>query len=123
MPPISFEPRPRIDTGISLGRPRREELLLGPAAGVHQPPELQGREAVAELLHGGVGQRQVHVVAAQQDVVADRDALERQVALAVVDHGDEGEVGGAAADVADEHDVAGLQAARASRRRPGDSQA
>ena len=54
------------------------------------------------------GEREVHVVAAEQDVIADRDALEREVA-AVVANLDQREVGRAAADVAHEHDVAGLQ--------------
>ena len=52
-----------------------------------------------------IGEREVHVVAAEQDVVADGDALERQLA-ALLAHGDQGEVGGAAADVADQDDVA-----------------
>ena len=58
-----------------------------------------------ELLGGGVGQGQVHVVAAEQDVVADRNPRQRQVAGLLAD-GDEAEVGGAAADVADQHHVA-----------------
>ena len=55
-----------------------------------------------------VGQGQVHVVAAQQDVLADGQARQREVARVVVD-GDQREVGRAAADVAHEQDdVAGL---------------
>ena len=60
-----------------------------------------------------IGEREVHVVAAEQDVVADGDALERQRALLLVDR-DQGEVGGAAADVAHQHDVAGAELARAT---------
>ena len=52
-------------------------------------------------------EREVHVVAAEQDVVADRDAMQFQVAFAL-DDGDQREVGGAAADVDDEDDVADL---------------
>ena len=58
----------------------------------------------SELLRGGVGQRQVHVVAAEQDVIADGDPLERQVALDLADR-DQREVGGAAADVAHQDHV------------------
>ncbi len=51
-----------------------------------------------------VRERQVHVVASQQDVVAHGDPLEREVAL-VVANLDEREVGGPAPDVDDEDDV------------------
>ena len=71
----------------------------------------------------GVGQREVHVVAAEQDVLADREPREGEVAALVAD-GDQGEVGRAAADVADEDDVAdldllapGVARARPARRR------
>ena len=55
-------------------------------------------------------QREIHVVAAEQDVLADGHALERQVAVALGDR-NQAEVGGAAADVADEHEIADLDAA------------
>ena len=55
----------------------------------------------------GVGQGQVHVVAAQQDVVADRHAGQHQLARLLAD-GDQRQVGGAAAHVADQHHVADL---------------
>ena len=54
-----------------------------------------------------VGQGQVHVVSAQQDVLADGQPREDQVAPFILD-GDQGEVGRSAADVADQDDVAGL---------------
>ena len=54
-------------------------------------------------------QRQIHVVAAEQDVLADGHALERQVAIALV-HRNQAEVGGAAAHVAHQHEVAHLHA-------------
>ena len=54
------------------------------------------------------GERQIHVVAAEQDVIANRDALERQIAV-VLAHQNQAEVGRAAADVADQHEVAGPQ--------------
>ena len=62
-----------------------------------------------------IGQRQIHVVAAEQDVLADADALEFEVA-GDVGHGDQAEIGGAAADVAHQDDVAGATASR--HRRP-----
>ena len=49
-------------------------------------------------------EREVHVVAAEQDVLADGDALEREVAV-LLGHRDQAEVGGAAADVADEDEI------------------
>jgi hypothetical protein len=54
--------------------------------------------AVFELGLLRVGQREVHVVAAEQDVVAHRDALEGQLAI-VLEHRDQREVRGAAAHV------------------------
>ena len=60
-----------------------------------------------------VRERQVHVVAAEQDVIADRDPLEGERAALLADR-DQREVGGAAADVADEHDVADPDLARAT---------
>ena len=55
-------------------------------------------------------QRQVHVVAAQQDVVANGDAFQRQFAVLFGNH-NEAEIRGAAADVAHQHQVADLDAA------------
>ena len=56
------------------------------------------------LLHDA-REREVHVVAAEQDVIADRDALEREVAVVLADE-DQAEIGRAAADVAHEQQVA-----------------
>ena len=77
--------------------------------------------AAASLRATTCGQRQVHVVAAEQDVVADGDAVQLQVALALA-HGDQREVAGAAADVDDQDDVARLHLLAPARRRwPGSS--
>src|SRR5690606_21506403 len=60
-----------------------EERLLRAAGGVDEGEELpvvDGLARVFELRLEGVGQREVHVVAAQQDVLAHADALERQLA-------------------------------------------
>ena len=51
-----------------------------------------------------IGQRQIHVVAAQQYVFADANAFELQRAV-TVGNGNEAEIGGAAAHVADQNDV------------------
>ena len=59
-------------------------------------------------------EREVHVVAAEQDVLADGDALERELAIRAR-HGDQAEVGRAAADVADEDQVADRRRGGASR--------
>ena len=58
-----------------------------------------------QLARDDVREREVHVVAAEQDVVADRDAVQLEVAVAL-EHRDQREVAGAAADVDDEDDVA-----------------
>jgi len=52
-----------------------------------------------------VGQREVHIVAAQQDVIADRQAGKLHLAP-LLGNGDEGKIGGAAADIDDQDDVA-----------------
>ncbi|GAB1461918.1 hypothetical protein MASR2M50_36930 [Thauera sp.] len=86
-------------------RVRGEQLLLRHAAALHQLRELGGGQAFAAreqaLLHQ-VGERQVHVVAAQHQVVADADAgqARRRDAVRGGLDLDQGEVGGAAADVA-----------------------
>ena len=85
-----------------------EHRHLGFAGGVHHGEELPVADRHAlrlELRAQGVGERQIHVVAAEEDVFADADALQRQLAVPLGD-GDEAEVGGAAADVADQDDVA-----------------
>ena len=87
-----------------------EEGLLGRAAGVAQGHALGGVQAVHALGKRGrdrIGQGQVHVVATQEDVLADSQTGECEVAP-LVGHGDQGEVGRAAADVADQDDVADL---------------
>ena len=53
-----------------------------------------------------VGERQIHIVAAEQDVLADADAVQVRCAL-ILRYGDQAEVGRPAADIADQDDVAG----------------
>ena len=65
--------------------------------------------APSSLLLQPSRERQIHVVAAEQDVLADGDAAQRERAALLADR-DEAEVGGAAADVAHQHEVADLHA-------------
>jgi len=58
-----------------------------------------------ELLTDEVRQRQVHVVATEQDVLTDRDPARLEPPILRVEQ-DGREIGGAAADIDDEHDVA-----------------
>ena len=55
-----------------------------------------------------MGEGEVHVVAAEEDVIADGDTRELERAL-LLHRGDGGEVGGASADVDDEDHVAHLE--------------
>ncbi len=96
----------------------REQRLLRDAALVPQRLQLPGVDAVAfplEALLHEAGEGEVHVVAAEQDVIADRDALEREVAVVLADE-DQAEVGRAAADVAHQHAGRRRGAAAASAR-------
>ena len=85
-----------------------EEPFLGVTATQAEAAKLpcvELRTCLGGALAHTVRQGEVHVVAAEQDVVADRDPIEDELA-AFLAHGDQAEVGGAAADVADQHDVA-----------------
>ena len=113
VPPTRPVPLPRIVTGLLVGfRSRLEQLFLGDAAIVPERVKLQAVELgslLRQLAFDGAGQREIHVVAAEQDVLADGHAVERQFAIALGD-GDEREVGGAAADIDDQDQVAGVDA-------------
>src|SRR3954454_20695014 len=88
-----------------------EEGFLGIAAGVPEGDGLPWIEVDALGGEGGggvVGEGEVHVVAADERVVADGDAAEGELAFLFGD-ADQGEVGRAASDVADEERVADLQ--------------
>ncbi len=50
-------------------------------------------------------EREIHVVAAEENVLADGNALQREIAV-LFGHGDQAEIGRAAADVADENQIA-----------------
>ena len=113
-PRAADEPRPcaqQRDRDL-VGSIHRQQLLLRYPAALHQLREAGGGQALArratagvEALLDQVGERQVHVVAAQHQVVADADAGQARRAAAVrggLDL-DQREVGGAAADVAHQH--------------------
>src|SRR5438876_5772014 len=89
----------------------REERLLRHSALVPQRLELPCVDAMAllfePLLHEA-REGEVDVVAAEQDVIADRDPFEREIAVVLADE-DQAEVGGAAADIANEHKIADAQ--------------
>ena len=85
-----------------------EELLLGDPAVVPQRLHLVGVQLGAlgrDFRRHNMRQCQVDVVAAQQDVFANCDALQIQLAVAAGDR-DEREIGGASADVDYEDQIA-----------------
>ena len=113
VPPIRRLPRPSTEIGILLaGRAfGGQERFLGVAAGVPQGDRLPGIELGPLFGEAGgdeVGQGQVHVVAADQEVISHGHAAEDQFA-AFLGHGHQREVGRAAAHVADQQRIAQLQ--------------
>ena len=112
VPPISLLPRPSTEIVLLVGSVRRQQRLLGRAAGMPQGDRLPrvevGRPVSAKSPGHVVGQGQVHVVAADQQVVAHGDPLEHQLALFFATL-DQRQVGRAAADVADQQRVAHRQ--------------
>jgi hypothetical protein len=91
---------------------------------MHERQELPGVQRFARRFQLGpqrVGERQIHVVAAKQNVFADADPLQLQDALGIC-NSDQAEIGGAATDVADQDDIAGsdqVAPCSARLRRPG----
>ena len=86
----------------------RQQRFLGRAAGMPQGDRLPGIELHALLGEPAghvMGQGQVHVVAAHQQVIADGDSPQHQLAL-LLGGADQRQVGRAAADVADQQRVA-----------------
>ena len=82
--------------------------LLGRPAGMPEGDRLPGVELHAlfgEASGDEMGQGQVHVVAADQQVVAHGQPLQDQFAL-LFGHADQRQVGGAAADIADQQGIA-----------------
>ena len=88
-----------------------EQLFLGGPAGKPQGAPLLGVEPnAAQLLLDLMRQGKVDVVAAEHEVVAHGDAAESRPGQSL-DHGDQTEVGRAAADVADQDQLAGTHLA------------
>ena len=116
MPPTTPVPLPRIVTaliGLRLLRRaafpwRRGNCSTAPEAGSYR-----FRAFRRELLGDEARQREIDIVAAEQDVLADGHALELQFA-GVLGDGDQGEIGGAAADIDDQDQVADLTRSRQS---------
>src|SRR5579864_7478699 len=82
-----------------------EKALFGRGALAAQSAALAKREGFADFRFHQPGQRQVEVVSAQQQVLADGGAGEID-AVAFARHADQREVAGAAAYVADQHGLA-----------------
>ena len=88
-----------------------QQLFLGRPAGEPERAPLLGVEPRApQLLLDVVGQGEVDVVAAEHQVIADGDAAETRAGRRL-DDGDQAEVGRAAADVADQDQLAGAHLA------------
>src|SRR5205807_6801061 len=87
-----------------------EQRFLRHPATVPEHLHLAGiklRSFLRERLCGGMSEGQVHVVAAEQDMIADGHTCERQLAVFFTD-GDQRKVRGAAANIANQDDVADL---------------
>ena len=113
VPPTSFVPLPSNVIGRFCVLGDSKSLFLRDAALMPQAVQLPGVDAMARGLKAllqNARQRQIHVVAAQQDVIANGDAFQRQVAVLLGNH-DQAEIRGAAAHVAHQNEVADLDAA------------
>src|SRR2546423_1048413 len=119
--PCATEPAP-ASRNRERDLPARLKLgmLLRLAGGVGQRGELPGVELASfgfEPAAHEVRERQIDVVSAEEDVIADREPGEGKPPLLFA-HADEREVARSAADVDDEDDVAGMDelAPRVARR-------
>ena len=87
VPPIRLDPLPRIVTGTSSALESgsssfslaRRQLLQSACSW----KRIDLRASRGEICGYGVGQGQIDIVAAQQNVFADGDAIELQLAVAV----------------------------------------
>ena len=105
MPPISDDPLP--STVIStLCRVRiAEQNFLGGGALAAQTAALADGKLLAEFRLDQPGQREIEIIAAEQQMLADGGAREVDL-VAIAGDADQREVAGAAADVADQNDLA-----------------
>ena len=110
VPPTRPVPLPRIVTGCSFafesGSSSFSFAMPALAARAREAAELiELRALLGKPLRHHAGERQIHVVAAEQNMLADRDAFQRQFAALVRDR-DQREVRGAAADIDDQNQIA-----------------
>ena len=119
MPPTSDDPPPSTVTSTLFRFGIRKQPLLRGRALAAQTAALANRERLAELRFHQPGQRQIQIVAAQQQVLADGGAREID-AIAFAGDADQREVAGAAADVADQNRLAVEQAFLRTRQIVGD---
>ena len=80
---MTFEPRPSTATGAAFFLGSEKRSLLGRPAGVPQRDALDGIEALHALGQRGrhgVGQGEVHVIAAQEDMLAHGQPRQGEVA-------------------------------------------
>ena len=105
--PAGDRDRPALDGRLLLA----QQLFLGRPAGESKCTPLLGVEPrAAELLLDMMGQREVDVVAAEHQVIADGDAAKPGAGRRLDDR-DQAEVGRPAADVADQDQLAGANLA------------
>ena len=88
----------------------RDAALLPQRVELHR---VELRVLLGELRLDSAREREIHVVAAEQDVLADGDALKAKFAAFLGDR-DQRKVGGAATDIDDEDQIADRRPARAS---------
>lgn len=96
--------RPQQGDERGLGGLVCQQPLLGITALLYQLQELRGTESAAGPYQpplGDMGQGQIHVIATQHQVLADADTFQLGVAIGVR-YADQGQVGGATTDIADQ---------------------
>ncbi|MDR8998881.1 hypothetical protein FEP67_05030 [Burkholderia multivorans] len=92
--------------GHRFGRIVAEQALLRRAATLDELRQARGRQPRAGLGQARLDEareREVHVVAAEHQMIADADARKRRLAIVAGRDVDERQIGRAAADVADQH--------------------
>ena len=106
-PAQQLRPGPRQRHRHRRRRARPQQRLLRPPAAGDQHVPLPGRQLGPVRLQPGfevVGEGEVQVVAAEDQVLPDRDPVEADLLVSRPGlHADQGEVAGAPADVADQH--------------------
>ena len=116
-------PRTKHRNGNLLGRRVAEHPLFGGAAQAAQDRPLSNGQAQIRMRfdHSPLDdrrKRQIDIVAAEQQMIADRDALERRRS-GLGPHANQAEIGGAAADVAHQRHALAVGRKRLERPRAG----